>query len=60
LRLYRYIIATHLDDKPLPLGGLGPLWAVYDADRFGNMMERPLSARFALCPWGIYHIQVKA
>jgi hypothetical protein len=31
---YRFIIATHLDGKPIPLGGLGPLWAVYDADSF--------------------------
>ena len=60
LRKYRYIVATHLDGKPIPLGGVGPLWAVYDADRFADMMERPLSARFALCPWGLYHMEVKA
>src|SRR5450830_208169 len=59
LRKYRYIVATHLDGKPIPLGGLGPLWAVYDADRFADIMERPLSARFALCPWGLYHMEVK-
>ena len=59
IRHYGFIIATHLDGKPLPLGGLGPLWAVYDADRFPNMMERPVSARFALCPWGIYHIEAR-
>lgn len=60
LRKYRFIVATHLDGKPIPLGGLGPLWAVYDADRFADMMQRPLSARFALCPWGLYHMEVKA
>ena len=27
------IVATHLDGAPMPLGGLGPLWAVLDADR---------------------------
>ncbi|MBB3213627.1 hypothetical protein FHW67_002925 [Herbaspirillum sp. Sphag1AN] len=59
IRRYGFIIATHLDGKPLPLGGLGPLWAVYDADRFPEMMERPVSARFALCPWGIYHIEAR-
>jgi hypothetical protein len=59
LRKYRYIVATHLDGKPMPVGGLGPLWAVYDADRFADMMERPLGARFALCPWGLYHMEVK-
>ncbi|EJM95862.1 hypothetical protein [Herbaspirillum sp. YR522] len=55
---YRFIIATHLDGKPLPLGGLGPLWAVYDADRFGEMAAQPVAARFGLCPWGLYHIAV--
>lgn len=56
---YRFIVATHLDGKPIPLGGLGPLWAVYDADRFPDMASRPVSARFGLCPWGIYHIAVR-
>lgn len=56
---YRFIIATHLDGKPLPLGGLGPLWAVYDADSFPEMAAQPVSARFGLCPWGVYHIAVR-
>ncbi|WP_050479375.1 molybdopterin-dependent oxidoreductase [Herbaspirillum rhizosphaerae] len=59
IRKYRFIVATHLDGKPIPLGGLGPLWAVYDADSFPDIMEKPISARFALCPWGMYHIEVK-
>jgi len=59
LRKYRFIVATHLDGKALPLGGLGPLWAVYDADRFPDIMQKPISARFALCPWGMYHIEAK-
>lgn len=59
IRKYHFIVATHLDGKPLPLGGLGPLWAVYEADRFGAMMARPLNERFALCPWGLYHIDVQ-
>jgi hypothetical protein len=42
----------------MALGGLGPLWAVYDADRFPDMAARPLNQRFGLCPWGIYHIHV--
>lgn len=58
-RKYRFIVATHIDAHPLPLGGLGPLWAVYDADRFPDMLERPLAARFALCPWGLYHIEAR-
>ena len=58
-RKYRYIVATHLDGAPMPLGGLGPLWAVYDADRFADMAAKPLGERFALCPWGCYHIDVQ-
>ena len=38
---YRFIVATHIDGRPLPLGGLGPLWAVYDADRFADVAARP-------------------
>jgi hypothetical protein len=58
-RKYRFIVATRLDDKPMPLGGLGPLWAVYDADRFPEMAARPLNERFGMCPWGLYHIEVQ-
>lgn len=57
---YGFIVATHLDGEPMPLGGLGPLWAVYDADRFPDMAARPVDQRFALCPWGLYHIDVQA
>ena len=56
---YRFIVATHLDGKPIPLGGLGPLWAVYDADKFPDMAAKPVDQRFALCPWGLYHIDVQ-
>jgi len=56
---YRFIVATHLDGKPMPLGGLGPLWAVYDADRYPDMAAKPVDQRFALCPWALYHIDVQ-
>lgn len=56
---YRFIVATHIDHQPLALGGLGPLWAVYDADRFADLAAKPLNERFALCPWGLYHIEVQ-
>jgi hypothetical protein len=59
-RRYRFIVATHLDGQPMPLGGLGPLWAVYDADRHADMMARPLPERYAHCPWGLYHLEVQA
>ena len=58
MRKYRFIVATHLDGHPMPLGGLGPLWAVYDADRFPDMAAKPLNQRFAQCPWAVYHIEV--
>jgi hypothetical protein len=59
-RKYRFIVATHLDGKPMPLGGLGPLWAIYDADRFPDMAAKPLDQRFPQCPWALYHIDVQA
>ena len=31
LQTYRMVLATHMDGRPLALGGLGPLWAVLDA-----------------------------
>jgi hypothetical protein len=57
---YRFIVATHLDGHPMALGGLGPLWAVFDADRFADMTAKSLPDRFAWCPWATYHIEVKA
>jgi hypothetical protein len=57
-RAQRFILATHVDGKPMPLGGLGPLWAVYDADRAPEMAKLPLGQRFAACPWALYHIEV--
>jgi hypothetical protein len=58
-RARRFIVATHVDGKPMPLGGLGPLWAVYDADRVPEMAAKPLAQRFATCPWALYHIEIK-
>lgn len=55
---YRMIVATKLDGVPMSIGGLGPLWAVYDADRLADFKEKPLKQRFALCPWGMYFIDV--
>ncbi|HSV44384.1 MAG TPA: molybdopterin-dependent oxidoreductase [Ramlibacter sp.] len=58
MRKYRFIVATHLDGKPMPLGGLGPLWAVYEPDRFPEWAAKKVNERFAQCPWGLYHIDV--
>ncbi len=59
IKRYRMIIATHMDGQPLALGGLGPQWAVYDADRLADFKDMPLKQRFGLCPWGVYYIDVK-
>jgi hypothetical protein len=59
-RKYRFIVATHMDGQTMALGGLGPLWGVYDADRFPDMAAKPVGERFALCPWALYHIDVQA
>jgi hypothetical protein len=59
-RKYRFIVATHLDGQTMPLGGLGPVWAVYDADRFPDMAAKPVADRFANCPWALFHIDVQA
>jgi hypothetical protein len=56
----RFILATHLDGRPMGLGGLGPVWSVYDADRFPDMAAKPVNERFSLCPWATYHIEVRA
>lgn len=55
---YRFMVATHLDGRPMPLGGLGPLWAVYDADRFPELAAKPVQQRFGLCPWALYHLNL--
>lgn len=59
-RALGFIVATHLDGQALALGGLGPLWAVFDADRVPALAARPLAERFGNCPWGMYHIEVLA
>jgi len=57
---YRMIVATAIDGVPMSVGGLGPQWAVYDADRLPAFKDKPLKERFGLCPWGLYSIDVKA
>lgn len=59
VREHRFIVATQIDDRPMALGGLGPLWAVHDADRIPALAARPVNERFALCPWGLYHVEVQ-
>ena len=56
----RMIVATHLDGQPMALGGLGPQWAIHDADKLPAFKDKPLNERFASCPWGLYFIGVAA
>lgn len=59
-RAERFIVATHMDEQPMALGGLGTLWALMDADRLPAVAAKPLAIRFAGCPWALYHIEVGA
>lgn len=59
-RAQRFIVATHLDGQPMALGGLGPLWALYDADRIPGIAAKPLAERFGGCPWALYYVEVQA
>lgn len=59
VQAWRMIVATHIDGQPMGLGGLGPQWAVYDADVLPAFKDKPVKERFAQCPWGLYHIEVK-
>ncbi|HSN32147.1 MAG TPA: molybdopterin-dependent oxidoreductase [Ideonella sp.] len=58
-RRWRMLLALDIDGRPLGLGGLGPQWAVYDADRVAPFRDKPLQERFALCPWALYHVEVR-
>ncbi|MES2130055.1 MAG: molybdopterin-dependent oxidoreductase [Pseudomonadota bacterium] len=60
LRAQRFIAALRMDGQAMGLGGLGPVWAVYDADRVPDMAAKPLAERFGNCPWALYHIDVQA
>lgn len=58
VRKYDFILATKIDGKSLSIGGLGPIFAIYDADRIADFSQKPLNQRFAICPWGLYYLEV--
>jgi hypothetical protein len=58
--LQRFIVATKMDGAPMALGGLGPLWAIYEPERIPEMANRAVQDRFGACPWALYHIDVQA
>jgi len=55
---FNFVLATHLDGKLLSIGGFGPLFALYDADRIPEIAAKPLNQRFIACPWGLYCIEL--
>lgn len=57
-RKFGIIIADSMDQAPMALGGLGPLWAVFDGEKQPEYAGKSLSERFAACPWALYHIEV--
>jgi hypothetical protein len=59
-RTQRWIVATQMDGAPMALGGLGPLWALCDADKVPELAALPLAGRFGGAPWALYHIEVQA
>nr|WP_315258103.1 molybdopterin-dependent oxidoreductase [uncultured Duganella sp.] len=58
-RAQRWIVATHMDGAPMALGGLGPLWALCEADKVPELAAIPLAGRFGGAPWALYHIEVR-
>jgi len=59
-RTQRWIVATQMDGAAMALGGLGPLWALCDADKVPELAAIPLAGRFGGAPWALYHIEVRA
>lgn len=57
-RAKAFIVATTMDGAPMALGGLGPLWALYDPGKLPELAARPVAERFGGCPWALYHIEV--
>lgn len=58
-RAQRWIVATQMDGAPMALGGLGPLWALCEADKVPELAALPLAGRFGGAPWALYHIEVQ-
>jgi hypothetical protein len=54
----RYVLALRIDDQLLSIGGLGPIFALCDADHIAELARLPLDQRFAKCPWGLYCMEL--
>ena len=53
-----FVVATQMDGQPLFTGGLGPLWAIYDAQAVAELADTPFKSRFAKAAWGLYYIHI--
>ncbi len=60
VRKWEVMVALQMDGKGLALGGLGPLWGVFNGEGQAEFAALPINQRFASCPWGLYHIEVSA
>lgn len=53
-------LATHMDGQPLGMGGLGPVWAMYNPQTIASMAGLPQKQHFAQAAWGLYYLRVSA
>ena len=44
----------------MAVGGLGPLYIIFEAEKFKEKMAIPVADRFPGCPWALYYIEVAA
>jgi hypothetical protein len=57
-RARRFIVATHMDGKPMPLGGLGRYGPCTTPTGCRRWRALPLGSVCA-CPWALYHVEVR-
>ena len=54
---WRYLLATHMDGQALAMGGLGPLWAMYDPTPLAQE-NPPVAQPLSQAVLGLYYIAV--
>ena len=57
---WRYLLATQMDGQALPLGGLGPLWAMFDPQTLSKSDASSDKKPFTQAAWGLYYIRISA
>lgn len=53
-------LATRMDGQLLGMGGLGPVWAMYNPQTIASMADLPTQQHFAQAAWGLYYVRVSA